>query len=586
MELEKIREAFAVESGERLAEMESALLPLDFSGDNAGLINTILRAVHTIKGSAMMLGARRVEGFSHIVESVLVRIRQGEIAGGRHLKNILLKCKDHIARLIRLELSEGRPDGQAESRKALADIRRSEESLLEELRSYLPPTKPDDSDTQPFVPDDERLDLPPMPDPDITGPPFMRQPCMPEEASDDGDFRPPLERSAGGACGDAKSIRVDTGKLDALIDSVGELVIAGYGVANLAEKTGDDNLNLLSSTVSRLTDDIRAISINMRMVPVADAFSHLKRVVYDICAETGKEAYVEVSGQDSELDKNVMEKIIDPLVHIVRNAVDHGIEPSPRRAGLGKPRAGRIGLRAFRDVGGVVVEVSDDGCGIDRKRVLEKAVAMGFIGPDRDVSDKDILDLIFMSGLSTSENVTTVSGRGVGMDVVRNNIDSIRGSVEVESRPGEGTTVRLRLPLTLAIIEGLVVGVSDTRYIIPLEMVEECAEFGGDLAAAVHSGDYIPFRGDTIPYVRLGGYFGRGGGRENGGNPESIVIVRYAGQKAGLVVDVLYGRVKTVIKSLSRVFSDVELFSGASILSEGTVALVIDIPKLLANLTR
>jgi len=623
-----------VESGELLAEMESALLHLDFSRENAESVNTVLRAVHTIKGSSMIVDARQVESFTHIVESVLVRIRQGEIAGGRQLKDTLLKCKDHIAELIRLELSQaparepaderdderaaGKPEGRVEKparerKKTRTGLRRVQEALLETLGSYLLPPERADSQKQPpdadGADDDEDLDFPPVPGTDIS-----RASSAPgidgksvtsddlcENPHDDGDFQSPGARPAGPARlarGDAKFIRVDTGKLDALIDSVGELVIAGNGMVDLTEKTGNEALSLVSSTIARLTDDIRAISINMRMVPVADAFKHLERIMHDICVETGKEAYLEIGGQDGELDKNVMEKITDPLVHLVRNAVDHGIEPARRRVELGKPRAGRVGLSAYRDVGGVVIEITDDGRGIDRERVFEKAVAMGFIRPDQSVPDKELFGFIFASGFSTAENITTVSGRGVGMDVVKNNIESIRGSVEVESRRGEGATVRLRLPLTLAIIEGLVVGVADAQYIVPMEMVTECAEFGPDFfLKAAHSGDYISFRGETIPYVRLGEYFfgrrgGIHGGREDGHasrrrheNGGSIVIVRYAGQKAGLVVDRLYDKVKTVIKSLSRVYKNVELFSGASILSEGTVALVIDIPKLLARLT-
>jgi two-component system chemotaxis sensor kinase CheA len=644
MELDRIREAFAVESGELLAEMEGALLHLDFSRENAETVNTVLRAVHTIKGSSMIVGAKQVEGFTHIVESVLVRIRQGEIAGGRQLKDTLLRCKDHIAELIKLEFAEVRAEEQAagqsygksagrlekqaeEQRKTRKGILRVQESLLETLGSYLPP--PERADPNKQTPgaddsdDDEALDFPSMPAKDAhllpsaagigEAPVISENPS--EDLSDDGYFQSHEAISASSTSptsptrsvrGDSKFIRVDTGKLDALINSVGELVIASNGMVGLAEKTRNDALSLVSSTVSRLTDDIRAISINMRMVSVADTFKHMERVVHDICAETGKEAYLEVSGQDSELDKNVMEKITDPLVHLVRNAVDHGIEPVRRRIELGKPRAGRVALSAYRDVGSVVIEITDDGRGIDRERVFEKAVAMGFIRPDQSVPDKELFGFIFTSGFSTAENVTTVSGRGVGMDVVKNNIESIRGSVEVESRPGEGSTVRLRLPLTLSIIEGLIVGVADAQYIVPMEMVTECAEFDGNFLKAAHSGDYISFRGETIPYVRLGEYFsgrqgGGCGGHEDGyddghagrheykdekGEGGSIVIVLYAGQKAGLVVDRLYDKVKTVIKPLSRVYKDVELFSGASILSEGTVALVIDVPKLMARLTR
>lgn len=381
---------------------------------------------------------------------------------------------------------------------------------------------------------------------------------------------------------EAKTIRVDAEKLDYLITMVGELVISGATLQQHARRINDSGLQESTSIMSRLVEDIREAAMKVRMVPIGETFSRFHRVIRDISKEMGKEIELIISGAETELDKTVVEKISDPLMHIVRNAADHGIERADERIALGKPPKGTIRLNAYQDSGSIVIEVSDDGRGIDREKVLKKAVERGLIsqsiGHGQNLSDREIYNLIFEPGFSTAEQVTKLSGRGVGMDVVKRNVEALRGTVEIESDKGTGTTVRIRLPLTLAIIDGFMVKVGNSFYVIPLDMVMECLEVPEQ---GSHSSDirrYINLRGHVLPYVRLRDLF-----NENGQRPkyENIVVVRHAGQTIGLMVDELHGEVQAVIKPLGKMYRNVEGISGATILGDGTVALIMDVPHIV-----
>jgi two-component system, chemotaxis family, sensor kinase CheA len=370
-----------------------------------------------------------------------------------------------------------------------------------------------------------------------------------------------------------QSIRVDADKLDRLIDLVGELVIAVASSNLLARRTRNVELQESNATLAGLVQEVRDSALQLRMVKIGATLNRFQRVVHDVSRELGKDIALVVSGEDTELDKTVVELIGDPLMHLVRNAVDHGIEPSDKRAALGKPVRGTVSLNAFHDSGSIVIEVSDDGGGLPRERILAKAVERGLVEPGRVLSDSEVFQLIFEPGFSTAEQVTNLSGRGVGMDVVKRNITALRGSVDVASRPGEGTTVTVRLPLTLAIIDGFLVGVGRSVFVIPLEMVDECVAYG---AEAGH--EYTDLRGHVLPFIRLRELF------DLGGEPavrQNIVVVKHGGQKFGLVVDQLLGEVQTVIKPLSKMFAHVKGISGSSILGSGEVALILDVPGLL-----
>ena len=377
---------------------------------------------------------------------------------------------------------------------------------------------------------------------------------------------------------EAKFVRVQADKLDELINLVGELVIAGAGTTLLAQRQGDGALQESTALMSRLVEEIRDGALRLRMVQIGETFSRFQRVVRDVSKELGKDIELVITGAETDLDKSVVEKIGDPLTHLVRNSMDHGIESAERRQAAGKPTKGKLRLNAYHDSGSIVIEVGDDGGGLNRDKILAKAIERGIVSPNHNLSDHEIYNLIFEAGFSTADAVSNLSGRGVGMDVVRRNIEALRGTVELDSAPGEGTTVRIRLPLTLAIIDGFLVGVGDSSYVVPLEMVLECVELSdADRQALAHRA-YVNLRGEVLPFVRLRDHFEVPG---NGSRRENIVVVHYGGHKAGLVVDQLMGEFQTVIKPLGKMFSRVKGISGSTILGTGEVALILDVPSLV-----
>jgi two-component system chemotaxis sensor kinase CheA len=373
------------------------------------------------------------------------------------------------------------------------------------------------------------------------------------------------------------SVRVDAHKLDRLIDLVGELIIASASASLAARSTPSSMLHEAHSTLSGLVEEVRDSALQLRMVKIGATFSRFQRVVHDVSREIGKDIRLAVLGEDTELDKTVVEKIADPLTHLVRNAMDHGIEAAELRAQRGKPVQGTVQLNAYHDSGTIVIEVSDDGGGLNRDRILAKAVERGLVEAGRNLSDGEIYALVFEPGFSTAEQITNLSGRGVGMDVVKRNITALRGTVAIDSVAGTGTTVKVRLPLTLAIIDGFQVGVGKSVFVVPLDMVEECLEFPAETGH-----DYTNLRGGVLPFIRLRELFeieGPVGSRQN------IVVVRLGAQKVGLVVDTLLGEFQTVIKPLSRMFSQVKGISGSSIRGSGEVALILDVPGLMRHVT-
>lgn len=373
-------------------------------------------------------------------------------------------------------------------------------------------------------------------------------------------------------------IRVQADKLDALINLVGELVIASAGVALNAEKSGDTATREAAAAMSMLVEEIRDSSLQLRMVPIGETFQRFQRVVRDVAAELGKDIALAISGADTELDKTVVEKIADPLTHLVRNACDHGIEPAAVRQAAGKPAQGTVRLHAYHESGTIVIEVADDGGGLNRDRILAKAVERKLVAPGTALSDSEIFNLIFEPGFSTADQVTNLSGRGVGMDVVKRSIEALRGSIEVLSAPQQGTTFRIRLPLTLAIIDGFLAGIGDSTFVVPLEMVVECIEFTQVQQREAADRDFINLRGEVLPFIRLRERFHIEGARSR---RQNVIVVNYAGQKAGLVVDELLGEHQTVIKPLGGVFAHLQGISGSTILGNGSVALILDVPALV-----
>jgi two-component system chemotaxis sensor kinase CheA len=384
---------------------------------------------------------------------------------------------------------------------------------------------------------------------------------------------------------ESRLLRISADKLDGLINLVGELVIAGAGANLLAQRAKDRPLTEATQTVLRLVEDIRNSALQLRMVQIGETFTRFRRVVHDVSQSLGKHIELSISGADTELDKSVVERIGDPLMHLVRNALDHGIELPEDRLAAGKPATAKVSLNAFHDSGSIVIEVTDDGRGLDRDRILRKAMERGLVEAGASLTDAEVMNLVFEAGFSTAEQVTDLSGRGVGMDVVRRNIEALRGSVSLSSRIGEGTRVTIRLPLTLAIIDGFLVDVAGGSYVLPLDLVRECVDLRPDCAERI--GDdavgCIDLHGEVLPVVHLAAWFGRPTARSS---RRSVVVVRFGEQRAGLVVDRLLGEFQTVIKPLGKLFAQLKGIGGSTILGSGEVALILDVPSLVASAER
>lgn len=378
----------------------------------------------------------------------------------------------------------------------------------------------------------------------------------------------------------SNSLRVAADKLDTLVDLVGELVIVQAQISQMVSERGDPMLTALAEQLERLSADLRDSTLGIRMLPIGTAFSKFRRLVRDLSSELGKDIELVTRGEETELDKTVLERLADPLVHLLRNSIDHGIDMPEERKAAGKRAQGLILLEAEHSGSEVLIRITDDGKGMDPEVIRRKAVEKGLIAADAELSDKELLKLIFLPGFSTAAQVTSISGRGVGMDVVHRAIDSLRGVIEISSELGHGTTITIRLPLTLAIIEGLQVQVGDGFFVIPLSLVEECVELHQRDVDPSGRKRIINLRGELVPYINLRRWF-----EMEGDSPEieQIVITGVEGRRIGIVVDHVIGEHQTVIKSLGRVYRDVEGISGATIKGDGSLALILDVPRLVRS---
>lgn len=665
MNLDEVFQTFLAESREMLEEMERYLLEIEAGVQDSEQLNALFRCVHTIKGSAGLFALDHVVAFTHVVENVLDRLREGEFALDHDLAALLLQSRDHIASLIDCDADRVPPGLIATGEVLLLALADYQEAQVPALVVHDRPVASERSDhgddwhiSLRFGPDVLRHGMDPMGFIRYLGTlgeitrvvtltdalpaaeemdaescylgfeidlraetdqaaieavfEFVQEDCQlrilppgsgvlspaePEvclmasdSAADIPTFDQPLMASAalGAASGKQPSreargqatqyIRVQADKLDALINLVGELVIAGAAAGLCAQRNGDTATQEAVAVVSGLVEEIRDGSLELRMVPIGETFQRFQRVVRDVSQELGKDIRLEISGADTELDKTVVEKIGDPLMHLVRNAMDHGIESAERRLLSRKPSQGTVRLNAYHEAGSIVIEVGDDGGGLNRGKILAKALERGVIQSGDGLLDAEIFQLIFEPGFSTAEAVTNLSGRGVGMDVVKRNIEALRGTVNVESVEGQGTTLRIRLPLTLAIIDGFLTGVGNASYVVPLEAVVECLELTAAQLEEVRHRSFINLRGEVLPFIRLRDYFNVAG---ETGPRENMVVVNYGGNKAGLIVDALFGEYQTVIKPLGKLFSKLNGISGSTILGTGNVALILDVASLL-----
>ncbi|MFZ5452543.1 MAG: chemotaxis protein CheA [Thermodesulfobacteriota bacterium] len=378
----------------------------------------------------------------------------------------------------------------------------------------------------------------------------------------------------------AASIRVPSAKLDKLVDLVGELVTVQARLSQTAINFQDPQLLSIAEEVERLTADLRDNALNIRMLPIGMIFSKFQRLVRDLAAELGRDVELITTGAETELDKTVLERLNDPLVHLLRNSVDHGIEPPEARLQANKPKRGRISLSASHAGAQVLIQVQDDGRGLDHEAIRAKAVALGWLAPEAEITDKELFAFIMCPGFSTAKAITSVSGRGVGMDVVKKAIEALRGTIEIDSHKGAGTIITIKLPLTLAIIEGLLVTIDHDYFVVPLSVVTECVELTRADVEKAHGHKITRVREEIVPYIHLRERFAVPG------QPpaiEQIVITEMNGARVGLVVDQVIGEQQTVIKSLGRVYRSVEGISGATLLGDGTVALILDAPQLVQD---
>ena len=706
--------SFISEAREQIEAIEQLLLQLEDAPDDRDLLDALFRCAHTVKGSAGIFGLDAVVGFTHHVESLLDRLREGQLALTPALGTLLLQCNDQIKALIdaaqdpqdeapedvadRATLVErlreaGAPSAAAAAAasadtaapEAAADDAAAGGALLWRLRvqfgadtfrngmdplailgyvaglgrivglschlDAVPPLDRIDAETChldfefgletdadaeaieaafSFVRDDCVLQLRPaaqsaevlaarieaLPDQHRLGEVLtaagavtryqLAQALQFQAEADGAEAKPPLgeilqarhgvspqvveaalhkqnrQRTtpAGGTApaDDNRFIRVQADRLDMVINLLGELVIAGAGASMLARQTRQRPLIEANTQIGRLIEEIRNGTLKLRMVPIGETFSRFRRVVRDTASELGKDVALEIVGGETELDKSMVERIADPLMHLVRNGLDHGLETPDERLAAGKPAQGRLVLSACHESGSVLIRIRDDGRGISRHKVLQRAWDRGIVEPGVTPPDEDILKLIFEPGFSTAEKVTNLSGRGVGMDVVRRNIEALRGTVTVYSDEGQGSTIEIRLPLTLAIIDGFLVGVGSSKFIFPLEAVVEVIESRHAAVQLDARGrTCVELRGRVLPIVDLRALYAL---ESTPPARVSVVVIQSGGRQYGVIVDALLGQHQTVIKPLSRMFRSLRGISGSSILGSGEVALIFDVVSL------
>jgi two-component system chemotaxis sensor kinase CheA len=530
---EAVFASFLVESEEGLDAMEQALIQMESNPSDLELLHTIFRVAHSLKGNATSLQLSELAGFAHVVEDLLDVFREQQALPGADVISLLLKVVDELRALLSSATAGHREltPGQQELRKEIA---REVEKRSKRL---------------------------------VTASGRLGE----SGAVTRGDGLP----GAG-----HRTLRADVDKLDHMLNLTGEIVIAQGRLRQMIEKLGTEQgraILEMHRDAERMYMDVQSEVMGIRMVPVGPVFRQFIRSVRDLARSHGKLARLEVVGGDVEVDTTVLEQLKDPLLHLVRNAVDHGLEKPAVRESQGKNPCGVIRLTASHSGGNVVVKLEDDGAGFDRARILDKARRVGLLAGKDEIRDQDLYDLVFQAGFSTAESVTDLSGRGVGLDVVRRNIDILRGTTEVSSTSGKGSTITIRLPLTLAIIEGFSVRVGTETFVVPLEHVTECTELPAEQRSPEASG-ILSLRGTALPYVRLRRLFSLSG---QAPKRENIVVVKINEFHAGIAVDELLGGMQAVVKPLGRAFRGVPGIAGSTVLGDGRVGLIIDVPSLL-----
>ncbi|NLI12466.1 MAG: chemotaxis protein CheA [Peptococcaceae bacterium] len=570
----EIMKHFIEESIEILDEAESALLALEKAPGDNEIANRAFRAFHSFKGNSGFLGYADLEEISHHAESLLGQARDLQKPCDPVAISFMLIALDILRDGIRQIDLGVTPElsGKAEVCTYLEKLAREmapaeDQGLKEKEQAAAPPEKP----AQPEVRQEK-----------------TSQPV--KEPNGEASVKSSAEQEAGDSkerqqvSGQQQAIRVDLEKLDKLLDLVGELVISEAMVANNPDLRGLqlDRFEKAVLQLDKITRDIQEVAMSMRMSPLSGTFRKMVRLVRDLAQKANKKVTLEITGEETEVDKTIIEQISDPLVHLIRNAVDHGIESAEERLAAGKPETGRVSIEAKHSAGEVWIVVEDDGKGLDRDRIFNKAVEKGLLrSEDRDLKDEEVFKLIFEPGFSTAEKVSSISGRGVGMDVVKRNIEKLRGKVDVRSRPGSGTMFAVRIPLTLAIIEGMVVKVGQNRYTIPINSIKESLQpKEGQITRTPDNLELVSIRGELLPVIRLHELYQVSSNfrRLTDG---ILIVVENEEKKCSLFVDEVIGQQQIVIKGLSSYLGHVKSISGCAILGDGDISMILDIDDLI-----
>jgi len=541
---EMLVQSFREETEECLVQMEQLLLALETRPDDREILSSLFRAVHTIKGNASLLEFNALAGFLHTVEDLLDLARSHAAHLTHEGISILLQSVDTVREMA----------GRAvQGDENISAGHQQLSTRLTELTGQFKDTE---------------------------------TPAVAETETPASLF-PETAPGAGVSKTTVQNLRVDVGKLDRMLNLTVEYAIGQGRLRRMLEEkqgsnTGGGELLQTQHELEALFLDLQELVMKIRMVPVGPTFHRFARSVRDTARKSGKLARMLIMGEDVEVDTTILEHIHDPLMHMIRNSVDHGLESPEVRRAAGKDPSGKIVLKAFHDSGSIVVEISDDGAGLDHERILLQARKQGIVSEGLRLSEAEIHNLIFQPGFSTADKISELSGRGVGLDVVRRNVNALSGAIQVTSQKGQGTTFTIRLPLTLAIIDGFAVKVDTETYVIPLGSVQECLELPFEKHRS-EEGGVINLRGEALPYVRLRDLFGN---RGNAPAREKIIVVEYQGGRAGLAADELLGEQQAVIKPLGRLFQGISGVSGSTILGNGRVALILDVPALCREAVR
>ncbi len=595
-EMEFIK-GFLEEAAEHIEASEAALLEIERSPEDTSIIDNLFRPFHTIKGMAGFLNLRDINRLTHEVETLLDQGRKGKRQITPGLIDLVFDVVDILkAQLASIATYMIDPDGEPVSQPPIAKLidklrdvvagrlepegrHPTEGALGQKLGENLVEQGACAKEVVDFALQKQQEE-PTRKTGEILTETGVATPRQVSQALRAQKPEPPGRSARSAAAGD-RSVRIETAKLDSLVDMVGELVIAQTLVGANPQIASDDKLSKDVSQVGKIVRDVQEVAMAMRMIPIGPTFQKMARLVRDVSRKAGKRVELHISGEDTELDKNVIQQIGDPLVHMVRNAVDHGVEMPEVRRSAGKPETGHVYLSASHQGGNILIEISDDGKGLDPEVLIAKGIEKGIVEESEELTDQQAYSLVFAAGLSTAQKVTDISGRGVGMDVVRRNIELLRGKVDISSKLGQGSTFSIRLPLTLAIIDGMVVKVGDERFIIQTITIEQALRPRPEHITTIqHKGEVLNVRSRLVPLIQLGAMFGFSGALDP---CEAIVVIAHCeGRQIGLVVDELIGQQQVVIKTLGERFQKLRGVSGGAILGDGRVGLILEMSGLAA----